>query len=196
MSPPVRRAEAGYTLVELLTVLTIFTVVMTTLVSLFVQGSNAQLDLNRRFEAQQGARVALDKLRREVHCAQGGTTLPAGTVTSMIQLDMPGQCPSAVNGQQTNVRWCAVQVASGRYALYRKLGTTCDTAGVQWADNLTTASVFQYQAPTATNKARLYVSLLVDVDPGDAVPAYRLCDQITLRNTRRTGAANTPLPPC
>ena len=33
--------------------------------------------MNRRFQAQQDARVALDKMRREIHCAQGATTSPA-----------------------------------------------------------------------------------------------------------------------
>ena len=63
------RAQAGFTLVELLTVLVIFTVVLTSLVALFVQGSTAQAELGSRFEAQQDARLALDKLRREIHCA-------------------------------------------------------------------------------------------------------------------------------
>ena len=50
------RDEGGYSLVEMLTVLSIMSVVLTGLVALFVQGSNAQLDTNRRFQAQQDAR--------------------------------------------------------------------------------------------------------------------------------------------
>ena len=54
----------------------IMSVVLTGLTTLFVQGSNAELDMNRRFEAQQDSRVALDKIRREIHCAQGAATNP------------------------------------------------------------------------------------------------------------------------
>ena len=58
------RGERGYTLVELLVVLAIFTTVVTALVALFTSGAKAELDMNRRFEAQQNARLALDRMRR------------------------------------------------------------------------------------------------------------------------------------
>ena len=67
------RDERGYTLVEMLTVLVIFGTVMGALLTLLVQGSNAELDMNNRFQAQQDARLALDKLRRETHCASAVT---------------------------------------------------------------------------------------------------------------------------
>ena len=57
MSLPRRlRGERGFSLMEMITVMAIMSVVLTGLVSLFVQGSNSQIDLNRRFEAQQTAR--------------------------------------------------------------------------------------------------------------------------------------------
>ncbi|HEY2935179.1 MAG TPA: prepilin-type N-terminal cleavage/methylation domain-containing protein, partial [Gaiellaceae bacterium] len=62
------RAEGGFTLVELLTVTVILTIVLTGLTTLFVQGSNAELDMNNRFQAQLNARLALDRLRRDLHC--------------------------------------------------------------------------------------------------------------------------------
>ena len=55
--------ERGYTLVELLVVLAIFTTVVTALVALFTSGAKAELDMNRRFQAQQSARLGMDKLR-------------------------------------------------------------------------------------------------------------------------------------
>ena len=45
-------------------------IVVGALTQLFVSASNAQVDMTRRFEAQQEMRLALDKLRREIHCAQ------------------------------------------------------------------------------------------------------------------------------
>ena len=62
-------AERGYSLIEMLTVLVIMGVVMASLTTVFVQASNSETDMNNRFQAQLTARLALDKVRREVHCA-------------------------------------------------------------------------------------------------------------------------------
>jgi prepilin-type N-terminal cleavage/methylation domain-containing protein len=190
------RGEGGYTLVEMLTVLSIMSVVLTALVALFVQGSNAQLDMNRRFQSQQDARVALDKLRREIHCAQGATTSPATGAATRATLDLPGVCPTAVGGAQTNVSWCTVSVATNRYALYRKVGVSCDATGTKWADYLTQASIFQVQTASTESLAKLRVNIPIDVKTGDATPVYALCDQIVLRNSARTGTPGTALPTC
>jgi len=191
-----RGEEQGFSLIEMLTVMIIMSVVLTGLTTLFVQGSNAELDMNRRFEAQQDSRVALDKIRREIHCAQGAATTPASGEAPSITLDLPGQCPTAVGAAQTSVTWCSVLVSTGRYKLYRKVGVTCNATGVRWADHLTQANLFQYQAASSDSLAKVRVSFPVDVKTGDATPAYRLCDQIVLRNTLRLGTAGTALNAC
>ena len=66
---PRLRGERGYTLVEMLTVMVIMGVVMSGLTTVFVHASNSEADMNTRFQAQLTARLALDKMRREVHCA-------------------------------------------------------------------------------------------------------------------------------
>lgn len=197
MSFPRRlRGERGFSLVEMLTVMAIMSVVLTGLTTLFVQGSNAELDMNRRFEAQQDARVALDKIRREIHCAQGATTNPATGEAPALTLDLPGQCPTAVNDAQTNVTWCSVSVSTGRYSLYRKVGVSCDATGVRWADYFTQANLFAYQAASTDSLGKVRVSFPVDVKTGDATPAYRLCDHIVLRNTLRLGTPGAALTAC
>src|SRR4029450_3256110 len=95
------RGDRGYTLVELLVVLAIFTTVVTALVSLFTSGGRAGLAITRRFEAQQNARLALDRMRRELHCASGITATPSTPVSS-ITVTLPSQCPSA-NGTTLTV---------------------------------------------------------------------------------------------
>jgi prepilin-type N-terminal cleavage/methylation domain-containing protein len=197
MSFPRRlRGERGFSLVEMLTVMIIMSVVLTGLTTLFVQGSNAEVDMNRRFEAQQDIRVSLDKIRREIHCAQGATTDPASGEAPKVTLNLPVQCPSAVGDAPTNVSWCSVSVSTGRYALYRKVGVSCDATGVRWADHLTQANLFQYQAPSTDSLGKVRVSLPVDVKLGDATPAYRLCDHIVLRNTLRLGTPGTAVSAC
>ena len=192
----VRGEEQGFSLIEMLTVMIIMSVVLTGLTTLFVQGSNAELDMNRRFEAQQDSRVALDKIRREIHCAQGAATTPASGEAPSITLDLPGQCPTAVGAAQTSVTWCSVLVSTGRYKLYRKVGVSCNATGVRWADYLTQANLFQYQAASSVSLAKVRVSFPIDVKSGDATPAYRLCDQIVLRNTLRLGTAGAALNAC
>ena len=59
-----RAPDGGYTMVELLAVLAIFLTIVTALTTLFISGSKAELDANNRFQAQQNARLALDRLRR------------------------------------------------------------------------------------------------------------------------------------
>jgi prepilin-type N-terminal cleavage/methylation domain-containing protein len=197
MSLPRRlRGEQGFSLIEMVTVMAIMGVVLTGLTTLFVQGSNAELDMNRRFQAQQDSRVALDKIRREIHCAQGAATTPATGQAPTITLDLPGQCPTAVGAAQTSVTWCSVLVSTGRYRLYRKVGVACNSTGVRWADYLTQANLFQYQAASSDSLARVRVSFPVDVKTGDATPQYRLCDHIVLRNTVRLGTPGTALTAC
>ena len=180
------RGERGYSLIEMLTVISILGVILTGLTTLFIQGSNAQLDMNRRFESQQDARVALDKLRREIHCAQAASTTPGpGGAAPHVVLDLPGQCPTATNAAQTNVSWCTVNVATNRYALYRKVGVGCNSTGVRWADYIVTANLFDFQTQSTTQLARLRVEIPVDVKPGDATPPYELCDTMVLRNSSR-----------
>ena len=172
------RDERGYTLVEMLTVLVVFGTVMSALLTLLVQGTNAELDMNNRFRAQQDARVALDKIRREAHCATAVTVSSASSVT----LSLPSYCPTG-NG---SVTWCTVSLGTSRYGLYRKAGAACDSTGVRWADHLTSANVFGYAAQSSTSLAKLSVDFPIDVKPSRTVDTYELKDDIVLRNSTRS----------
>jgi prepilin-type N-terminal cleavage/methylation domain-containing protein len=171
------RGERGYTLIEMLTVLVVFGTVMSALMALFVQGTNAEVDMNRRFQAQQDARVALDKIRRETHCASAVSVASPSSVT----LSMPSYCPTG-NG---SVTWCTASLGPSRYGLYRKTGAVCDATGVRWADHLTSANVFSYAAQSPTSLAKLSVDFPIDVKPSRTVDAYELKDDIVLRNSVR-----------
>ena len=171
------RSERGYTLVEMLTVLVIFGTVMSALLTLFIQGTNAELDMNNRFQAQQDARVALDKIRREAHCASAVTVSTPASVT----LSLPSYCPTG-NG---SVTWCTSSLGPRRYGLFRKTGATCDATGVRWADHLTSANVFSYAAQSPTSLAKLSVDFPINVKPSRTVDLYDLKDDIVLRNSVR-----------
>ena len=84
--------EDGYTLIELLIVCVVLSTVLGALTILFVNASKAELQMNQRFQAQQDARVAVDKMRREIHCSD--LISPTG-VSASITVHLPAQCPSA-----------------------------------------------------------------------------------------------------
>ena len=171
------RRESGYTLVEMLTVLVIFGTVMSALMTLFVQATNAENAMNNRFRAQQQARLALDRVRREVHCATAVTTSSQSSVT----LSLPSYCG---NG---SVTWCTVSLGASRYGLFRKAGASCDATGIRYADYLVTANVFpSYTAQSATALATLTVDFPVNVKPARTVDVYELKDDIVLRNSTRS----------
>ena len=105
--------ERGFTLIELLIVMVIMGVVTTAVTTLFVTGSNAELDMNNRFQAQVNARLALDKVRREIHCANVAT--PTGSST-------PGATAGSASARTTGNRaarpstqlWPSTSRAAGR----------------------------------------------------------------------------------
>jgi prepilin-type N-terminal cleavage/methylation domain-containing protein len=170
--------EAGYTLVEMLTVMMIMTVVFAGITTVFVAGSKAQAEQDRRFQAQVATRLALDKIRRDIHCANDVTPFATNAVTLKISAGCGG-----------DVSWCTAAVTgfANRYRLYRKLGTTCDAAtGVQVADYLTSGDVFPVFAHVTgcLCLASLQVDFRVSVK-GTNLGAYELQDTIFLRNSTR-----------
>ena len=132
MSRRLLLAERGYSLIEMLVVLVIMGVVMTSLTTVFVQASNSETDMNNRFQAQLTAKLALDKVRREVHCATVVT--PTG-VSSSVTITLPSYCKTGSG----SITWCTRSNGTNRYALYRVVGSTC-TGGVLWADYLVPTS--------------------------------------------------------
>ena len=143
--------ERGFTLPELLITMAILLIVVGSLASVLISASKSELDASRRFEAQIQDRTALDKLRREIHCANTvavksstGTTLTAGTAGSALAVTLGSTCPSNITHAATlYVTWCtsASTLTTGDYALYRVTSTssqpTCASAGkIKWADYL------------------------------------------------------------
>jgi prepilin-type N-terminal cleavage/methylation domain-containing protein len=87
----VAEAQDGFTLTEMLVVLAILGVVLAALTQVFLGGVNAEIDQTRRVNGQQDARVALDRLRRELHCGSALTYNSASSVTAAL----PAYCPSS-----------------------------------------------------------------------------------------------------
>jgi prepilin-type N-terminal cleavage/methylation domain-containing protein len=178
------RGEAGYSLVEMLTVMAILGVVMAGIGSLFAAGSRAEIDANRRFDAQQNARLALDRIRKDIHCAKSAavTTVSGTPTTYMATLTIPAGCGG-------DISWCTVSVSgsSTRFALYRQAGSSCGSSGLKVADYLTSANAFPtYTAQSPSSLASLVVDIPVSLRGSTSLDAYELQDTIYLRNSTRT----------
>ena len=179
--------ERGYSLIEMLATMVILTIVLTALTNIFVTGSHAELDMNKRFQAQQGARLALDRIRTDIHCAASVTIGTVSALGDQVQISEPN-C-SAANGGQTTVTWCAL-VKTGytptRYTLYRETGTTCDAAGgTLIADYMNkNGGVFSYTAAPAGQLQRITVDFPVQVSNTGGI--YDLNDKVVLRNSARS----------
>jgi prepilin-type N-terminal cleavage/methylation domain-containing protein len=166
------RRNAGYTMLELLMVLAILGTVVGALTTLFVQATNAEFESNRRFQAQQTARVAIDKMRREIHCASAIT--PAGTASS-ISVTLPAQCPTS-DGSLSTVTY-DIAGSGQRFQLRRN--------GVNLADYVTLQNVFNYTAPVSgVSLGKLRVTLPINTKP-NVGREWRLVADMVLRNTTR-----------
>ena len=102
-------------------------------------------DMNNRFQAQQNARLALDKLRREIHCTSAaangtdGTALAAATAYSSVTFTLPSYCPTnptvtSATPVTAYATWCTAVVSTGRYQLWRYVTTTARRSPSQPAE--------------------------------------------------------------
>jgi type II secretory pathway pseudopilin PulG len=184
----------------MLVVLSIIGIVTAALVQLFVAASKTQVDMSNRFDAQESGRLALDLLRREIHCANAisSTQSGAGFPSTAVKITLGSYCSGAPAGGG-DVTWCTENVSAGRYRLRRvtpalAVGAAC-AGGIPEADYLTTGQVFSaFASAGAGLRATLGVDLPIDVNPSSgqsgcpsgSTDCYRLTDDIVLRNTSRT----------
>ena len=181
--------ERGYTLVEMLVVMSILGVVIAGLTTIFVSGSNAEMDLNRRFQAQQQARLALDKIRTDIHCASAAEI---DSTTGYLKI-------AEDNCSSTHVTWCAITspTMTGRYGLYRTTNTTStrcsstDTTRLLVADYLTkNTGLWTFNAPAGMLEL-VAVDFPVSVNPKATADVYELKDLLVARNSARCAATCT-----
>ena len=205
------QGDGGYTLAEMVVVMAILGVVVGGIVLLFARGINADADQQRRFHAQQDARLALDKMRREIHAACTVSN-PSTYNTAESSVTLYFSSDSCASGTHT-VTWCTSGSGS-RYGLYRIVSTSCTGATDKFADYLTTGSIFVYLPPnsyattlgggtgqaaitTAANNytlPRLHVSFTVNREPSKTNDAFTIADDIAFRNGARS--CNTGVASC
>jgi type II secretory pathway pseudopilin PulG len=165
------RDESGFTLVELVVVMTVLMLVMASLSSLFLQGLHTSSTTSDILASQTQIHLALDRLEYETRCASQATRVSSG---AGVTLSLPTQCPHATG----TITWC---VMSG--SLVRVSGTsTCSgtVTGTTLAKNITSATPFSCIS-TVGDYPELQVALTAQTQTShDAVSAT---DTIAMRNT-------------
>jgi type II secretory pathway pseudopilin PulG len=163
----------------MLTVMLIMGVVMAGLTDIFTSASKAETDMTNRFQAQVTIRVALDKLRRDIHCASDVNPYATNALTLIT--------PSGCGG---DVSYCTATMTglSNRWNLYRQSGDTCSSgSGTKLASYLTTGNVFPtFALHTVDTLSSVSVDLPIEVNTRSNVGAYELKDTIFLRNSTRS----------
>jgi prepilin-type N-terminal cleavage/methylation domain-containing protein len=197
-------AQCGFTAIELIVVMAVLLIILAPLAGSFVSALNAQVDQTRRFDAQENARQALDRMRKDIHCAHGVsdpyTNESGGETIVLTETNTTGtaECPGLLAQNASAVQWCTVAVAGAvdRYQLFREndSASTCDgSAATFQVDFLTRSdlwctpeSVCDDPQPPACPTGQyptVLVTLPVNVDPvKHAASTYTLNDRIALRN--------------
>ena len=194
--------EGGYSLVELLTVMAILGVVIGGISTLFVAGINSSADQTRRFQDQQNARLALNKMRREIHAA---CTVSNPSTYNTAESSITLYFSTCAAGSDT-VTWCTMGSGT-RYGLYRIVATSCTGATAKFADYLTSPNIFTYLPPNShlgtlgggaaaittqdgsSSLPRLHVDLTVNEKTTNPRDGYHVVDDIAFRNGPRACAA-------
>lgn len=78
------RDERGFTLAELLIVLSVLALVLAAVVTIQQGALQAYVAGSNKTEVQQNARVALERMAREIRATQSGLTAPTGTSLTLV----------------------------------------------------------------------------------------------------------------
>ncbi len=199
--------ERGYSLVELLVVMVILGMVLAGLTTVFVSGSTAEVSLNRRFQAQQQARLALDRVRGDIHCASQAQWSPINSLPA-LRLNITSCSTSTLYAY-----WCVSTVSTSppHYQLWRTTSavaptsatcTSTDASRTRVADYLVSSAAFTTSSVPHLGLQTVGVDFRVSASPTATKDVYELTDGIVARNytprcaTTTTGCpvTNVPLP--
>lgn len=176
--------EAGFTLIELVTVCALMGIVMTGAVNMLVSGQQATSDGQARLTAQQNIQIAFGRLEYDARCASSATLLnKTGSNGAGVYLVLPSGGSTPCTHASGDVTWC---VTSG--SLIRTTGTTCSATTNQntFVSSLTTSTPFSCYSPATNALPQLKVVLTVNSTTRNSDKSSGT-DYITLHNAPRSG---------
>lgn len=168
------RDESGFTLIELVVVMTVLVLLMAGLSTMFVSGLQASSTTNSLLASQAQVHISLDRLEYETRCASAATRAASG---ADVTLTLPSQCSHATG----TVTWC---VAGG--SLIRYAASSCTGAGQTFAAGVTSPTPFSCIS-TVGDYPLLQVALTVQTRSSAA--QVSATDTIAMRNAALTTAS-------
>jgi prepilin-type N-terminal cleavage/methylation domain-containing protein len=183
-------SPAGYTLIETLVVLTLLVIVIGSIADAFSSASKTEVDQTARATDQESARLTLQRLRRDIHCASAArvqeTTYADGTTGFILNLAVdPNICIAVTTSASNTVQWCTAQKDSTgrRFGVYRTISGNCSAAdAVFQVDYVTRADIWSMSCPP-TGLQAVATDMPVNRNPVTrADRTYELKDTIALRN--------------
>jgi prepilin-type N-terminal cleavage/methylation domain-containing protein len=180
-----RRDEHGFTLIEMVFVCLILGIVMAGLTAVFVSGTHSQLRLDRRTQAQQTARVALNAIRDDVHGACAANVTSGGAVLTLAAVPSTGSTACGADSSYSKTTWCTAADSTGGWSLFRSEdGTACNsTSGTLEAQHLTTSTPFSTASTISVEQYQtVTVSIPVLVPGGTGGDEYTLGQALALGN--------------
>ncbi len=182
------------TLVELLVAMLLMSIIIAPLIGGFVSMMSAQARQANVVLAQEQARLALERMRKDIHCAHsvgaplanasGGVTLVLNETNTTGVAD----CPGIVATNSSSVQWCTIPVggSTDRYRLFREddPNASCDGSSSSFqVDYITEAAIWTIPSCASGDFPTVGVDFSVAVNSGTTnAGAYKLDDAIALRN--------------
>jgi len=190
--------QAGYTLIETLVVMSLLLIVIGSIADAFSSASRTEVDQTHRADDQEAARLTLQRLRRDIHCASAArvqqTTYANGTTGFILNLSVdPNICIAVTTSSSNTVQWCTVQKDSAghRFGVYRTISGDCSASdAVFQVDYVTTAQIWSMYCPP-TGLQAVATDMPVNRDPlTRSERTYELKDTIALRNDSVLGSCS------
>jgi len=169
-------------------------VVVTALTDGFASATKAETDHTSRANDQQAAREALERMRKDIHCASGASTQEVvdpvtgvGTGNYVLNLTETANSCLGVTSASSGVQWCTNSVggSSLRYQLFRTISGTCNgSTSLFELDFIAKANLWALPTCTSGRLQTIAVDIPVNDDPiKHPSRTYELQDAIALRNT-------------
>ena len=202
-------SQAGYTLIETLVAMTLLVIVIGAIADGFASASKTQTDQTARADDQEAARLALDRLRRDIHCSS------AAIVTARTSGDPTQGLHAEPDRQSRASAWPSPQAraVAHREAAAESSGARCRSAARRTATRCTERSSARAMPPTLSSRSTTSLSRTSGTSSAAAAQqlaprdrrrstsavnrdiltrpdrTYDLTDQIALRNdTAKSGA--------
>jgi Tfp pilus assembly protein PilW len=132
-------SEAGQTLIEMLIAATVALIIVGVVADLTISALHSQSDQTNRLTAQQDVRLAVDRMKRQIHCGQTATTGAMDTVSASGTLVVTMNSSCSTTG---TVTWCVVPGSGGLYTLKSSAGACDATHGTPLVKSITSATPF------------------------------------------------------